>query len=102
MPIKKFSNQLNITELDSSSVLNIVTSSKKNHFSCSIARLCDWLMDATRTSGGYFNAYVSTHPFIAIHIIGDKEILEKHKDMLIESVSKVLVNYHQKGNVRIY
>ena len=101
MPIKKISNQLNVLQLDNSHVLSIVTSSKKNHFSCTTARLCEELVDATYTSVGYFNAHVSTHPFIGIHIVGERGMLDKHKDMLIANVSRVLTNYHERGNVRL-
>lgn len=101
MPIKKVSNTLTIKELDSDSVLSIVTSSKKNHFSCTLATLCELLVDATYTTTGYFNAYISTHPFIAIHIVGDKKILSQHKKNLVENITKVLNEYHDKGNVKI-
>ena len=101
MPIKKVSNRLNVTEIDSDTVLSIATDSKKNHFSCTLAKLCEMLVDATYTPTGYFNAYVSTHPFIAIHIVGDKKILDLHKKMLIEKVTNVLASYHERGNVKI-
>jgi hypothetical protein len=101
MPIKKISNMLNVTELDRNTVLSLVTHSKKNHFACTPAKLCEELMDATYTQTGYFNAYVSTHPFVAIHIIGDKDILDKHKQMLMDKVTEVLTRYHQRGNVKI-
>jgi hypothetical protein len=101
MPIKKISNQLNVLEVDSNHVLSIVTSSKKNHFSCTTSKLSELLIDATYTSVGYFNAHVSTHPFIGIHIVGERGMLDKHKDMLISNVSRVLNNYHERGNVRL-
>jgi hypothetical protein len=101
MPIKKIPNQLNVLELDNNDVLSIVTNSKKNHFSCTTSKLCEELIDATYTSVGYFNAQVSTHPFIGIHIVGEKSMLDKHRDMLISKVSRVLTNYHERGNVRI-
>lgn len=101
MPIKKISNQLNVLELDNNHVLSVVTSSKKNHFSCTTSRLCEELVDATYTSVGYFNAHVSTHPFIGIHIVGERDMLDKHKDMLIANVSRVLTNYHERGNVKL-
>lgn len=101
MPIKKYSNQLNILELDSSRVLSIVTNSKKNHFSCTTSKLCEELIHAIYTSVGYFNAHASSHPFIGIHIVGEREMLEMHKDMLISKVSRVLTNYHKRGNVKI-
>lgn len=101
MPIKKISNQLNVLELDKNTVLSIVTRSKKNHFSCTTPILCGELMDATYTCHGYFNAYISTHPFIGIHIVGREEVLDEHKDMLMAKVSKVLNDYHVKGNVKI-
>lgn len=101
MPIKKIPNVLNVKELDSDTVLSIVTQSKKNHFSCSLSELCEKLVDATYTTSGYFNAYVSTHPFIAIHIVGDKKILKDHKQTLLKNISQVLDGYHQVGNVKI-
>ena len=101
MPIKKVGNMLDISELDNNTVLSLVTRSKKNHFSCTLAKLCEDLMDATYTQTGYFNAYVSTHPFIAIHIVGDKEVLDRHKQMLTDKVTEVLTRYHQVGNVKI-
>jgi hypothetical protein len=100
MPIKKISNMLNIRELDNNTVLSLVTNSKKNHFSCTPANLCEALMDATYTQTGYFNAYVSTHPFVGIHIIGEKDVLEKHKQSLTEKVTDVLTRYHTRGNVK--
>ena len=100
MPIKKLSNTLNVTELSNDTVLSLVTKSKKNHFSCTVSQLCETLMDATYTSTGYFNAYVSTHPFIAIHIVGDKEILAQHKNALIEKVTTALSIHHERGNVK--
>ncbi len=102
MPIKKHSNTLSVSELDSDTVLSIVTKSKKNHFSCTPAKLCEDLVHATYTSTGYFNAYVSTHPFIAIHIVGDKKILKEHKKMLMQNVTQALERYHQSGNVKIW
>jgi hypothetical protein len=102
MPIKKHSNTLSVSELDSDTVLSIVTKSKKNHFSCTPAKLCEDLVHATYTSTGYFNAYVSLHPFIAIHIVGDKEILAQHKKSLIEKVTTALSSYHERGNVKIF
>jgi hypothetical protein len=101
MPIKKISNHLDVLELDKNHVISIVTTSKKNHFSCTISKLCEVLVDATYTSVGYFNAHVSTHPFIGIHIVGERGMLDKHKDMLIANVSRVLTNYHERGNVRL-
>jgi hypothetical protein len=101
MPIKKISNQLNVRELDKETVLSIVTSSKKNHFSCTVGQLCEALIDATYTTTGYFNAFVSTHPFIGIHIVGETEPLNKHKKMLIDKVTAVLNRHHERGNVKI-
>lgn len=101
MPIKKHSNQLNVLELDSNTVLSLVTNSKKNHFSCTTPKLSQLLVEATHTSVGYFNAYVSTHPFIGIHIVGKKDMLDANKDMLLDRVSQVLNDYHQRGNVKI-
>ena len=101
MPIKKNSNQLNVLELENSNVLSIVTRSRKNHFSCTTSTLCELLVHATHTSTGYFNAHVSTHPFIGIHIVGERDMLDKHRDMLISNVSRVLTDYHERGNVRI-
>lgn len=101
MPIKKLSNILNIREVDSDTVLSVITDGKKNHFSCTLAKLCEMLVDATYTPTGYFNAYISTHPFIAIHIVGDKKMLDLHKNILIENVTKVLNDHHERGNVKI-
>lgn len=101
MSIKKVANQLNIKLINSLEVLNFITTSKKSHFTISEAKLCEVITGATYTTPSYFNTYVSTYPYVAIHVVGSSEKLSEYKDWLKEQISTVLNSYHTIGNVRI-
>ncbi|CAN6134671.1 hypothetical protein MCETRH20_01297 [Methylophilaceae bacterium] len=101
MSIKKIANQLNVELINSLEVLNFITSSKKNHFTVSEAKLCEAITEATYTTTGYFNTYVSTYPYVAVHVVGESNRLSEHKDWLKEQISAVLSSHHTIGNVRI-
>jgi len=97
MPIKKIPNQLNIHLVNQSEILNLLTRSKKSHFTITESKLCELLHDAIHTTGGFFNIYVSTYPYIAVHITGDTGKLDEYRDWLMEQVSNVLKDNHDIG-----
>lgn len=101
MPIKKIPNVLATNFVPRNEVLTITTGSKKSHYSCSERSLFEALVDATRTSGGYFNVYMATHPFVVISVLGREDKLCEHKEWLLRQVQTALKIYHQRGNVRI-
>jgi hypothetical protein len=101
MPIKKIPNSLSVTRLDGNQILSFVTSSKKSHFTCSEAKLCEHIEWSTHTTGNYFLTYVSLFPTVAVHVYGRADILAKHADWLEGQISKCLADLHDDGKSKV-
>jgi len=76
MPIKKIKNIVNIKEMESVEILTFLTSCKKNHFSCSEAKLFELLESCFYESNRYYQVHLTTYPFIGVHVCGRSDKLD--------------------------
>ncbi len=101
MPIKKNVNILSVDRLNQAEILSFVTHSKKSHFTCSEAQLCEHIVWSTHTTGTYFVTYVSLVPTVAVHVYGCKDTLKEHADWLENRISQALADLHDDGRDKI-
>lgn len=64
MPIKKIPNHVS---LRSGETLSVVSANKKAHFD-SESKLFDSLQSAIRAINVNYTVYLSTHPYVAVHV----------------------------------
>lgn len=101
MPIKKTPNNLNTDARKDDAVLSVFTNSKKVHFSCSEAKLFESLEYCLHDTYKYYQVHLSTHPFIAVHITGDKDKISLNGNDLRQAIINTLSDYHEIGNVKL-
>lgn len=101
MPIKKVANQLNTEARVEDAVISIFTNSKKGHFSCSEAKLFERLEYCIHDTYKFYQVHLTTYPYIAVHITGDKVKIDKNSSDLREAIVKTLSDLHDIGNVQL-
>ena len=101
MPIKKHVNTLTVFEPPSNEMLSFITRSKRSHFTCSEAKLCEALEQSIYTIHRYFVAYVSFHPTVSVHVYGAQDQIKSHQQWLGESIEKTLKSLHDDGRDKI-
>ena len=80
MPIKKVSNHLMMVDDKNHFVLNFFTHNKKAHF-CSESKLYDEVKTAIYFVSPFPICYLTTYPFIAVHILhGEEKLLNDNKE----------------------
>ncbi len=101
MPIKKIPNNLNTDVRRDDAVLSVFTYSKKGHFSCTEAKLFENLEFCLRDTYKFYQVHLTTHPFIAVHVTGNKDKISVNGSAIRESIIKTLNDYLDIGNVKI-
>jgi hypothetical protein len=93
VPKKKIPNTLYLVHARSDEIMSFITQCKKNHFDCSESKLYDSLNMAFYDSNGYYVVYLSTYPYIAVHITGRNDKLMGNEHAFQEKIETVLKNH---------
>ena len=93
MPKKKIPNTLNLVQARSDEIMSFITHCKKNHFDCSESKLYDSLNMALNDIYSFFNLYLTTYPYIAVHIVGTSEKLKGKEQEFKEKIEATLQNH---------
>lgn len=103
MPKKNYTNTLIVDEVHSDcDVLNLFTYyNKKAHFKISMPELYESIRWHLNDLYGCFQVRLSVYPYIAVHIYGRKDILEREKSALITKVKQALAENFDNGVSKI-
>jgi len=100
MPIKKTPNQLIFTVVEDDAVINIFTRSKKEHFTCSMPKLFDYLEFCIGDTYQYYQVHLTTYPNVAVHITGEITRIQANKAQLRAAIMKQLEELHDSGTIK--
>jgi len=102
MPKKINANTLNVTEVDDQQhVINLFTKNKKAHFNVSEAKLYETLMFHINDQYKLYSVYLSTTPFIAVHISCRTDVILREKEQLVNKVHLALESCFDDGTSKI-
>ena len=101
MPVKKIANQLSTEARSEDAVISIFTKSKKGHFTCSEAKLFENLEFCIGDTYKVYQVHLTTHPFIAVHVTGEKDKIAQNSSYLREAIVNTLKELHDIGNVQL-
>ena len=93
MPKKTTPNSLYLVHARSDEIMSFITQCKKNHFDCSESKLYESLNFSLNDIYGFFNLYLSTYPYIAVHIAGTSEKLKGKEQDFKEKIEATLQNH---------
>jgi hypothetical protein len=84
-----------VTKVTEGKTLSYVTNAKKGNFILSEARLYDEFSSALSRGHFYYQIYMSTQPFVALHIVGREDIINEHEIFIFETIKETVERYHQ-------
>jgi len=85
-----------VTKVTQGKTLNYITNAKKGNFILSEARLYGEFTSALSRGNFHYRIYMSTQPFVALHIFGKEDIINEHENFIFETIKETVERYHQR------
>jgi hypothetical protein len=90
-----------VTKVTDGKTLSYVTNAKKGNFVLSEVRLYEEIVCALNRGHFNYQIYMSTQPFIAIHILGKEDFIQENEKLIFETIKETVERYHQNTSTPV-